>query len=253
MKFFSDIGAALMLFTRLPFWRIFRVPADSFRRAVPYWPLCGWITAAATVLVYWGASRILPLPAALLLALLSRVLLTGALHEDGLADFFDGFGGGTSRQQILDIMKDSRIGTYGVIGLLFYFALLYALLASLPLTLALTVIAAADPFGKFIAAQIINCLPYARKEEESKNRTVYNRMGPGAFLAALAAGILPGALFLPAPYRLAAVAPAAVFGALVLLFRKKLSGYTGDCCGALFLLCELSFYLAAVLLHTLLQ
>ena len=77
----------------------------------------------------YGASLVVPWPLAVLAAIVVRLLMTGALHEDGLADFCDGFGGGGSdRQRILDIMKDSHIGTYGVLGLVLYLLLLAAAL-----------------------------------------------------------------------------------------------------------------------------
>ena len=73
-----------------------------------------------------ASSFIFPPVVAVLLGVAARVLVTGALHEDGLADFFDGFGGGTERDSVLRIMKDSHIGSYGVLGLVFYFAILVA-------------------------------------------------------------------------------------------------------------------------------
>lgn len=69
-----------------------------------------------------------------------RVLLTGALHEDGLSDFLDGFGGGASPKQTLDIMKDSRTGSYGIIGLILYFLLQFAILSSLPIMVSCAVV-----------------------------------------------------------------------------------------------------------------
>ena len=105
--------AALTFFTRLPFWRIREIPADQFKRVVPLWPVAGWLTGFVTAFVLWLCGSFLPLTLAWILALLSRLLLTGCLHEDGLADFIDGFGGGTSRERVLGIMKDSHIGTYG--------------------------------------------------------------------------------------------------------------------------------------------
>lgn len=83
-------------------------------------------------LIFWGASTILPHGVAVILALTSRLLITGALHEDGLADFFDGFGGGTNRESTLRIMKDSHIGSYGVLGLIIYYLFAYNLLVALP-------------------------------------------------------------------------------------------------------------------------
>ena len=115
-----DILASFMFFTRLPLWRLsLKVPADSFRHVVYYWPLVGWLTGGLMALTYGLSSLIFPMQVSLLLAMASRLLLTGALHEDGLADFFDGFGGGVERERVLSIMKDSHVGTYGVIGLSF--------------------------------------------------------------------------------------------------------------------------------------
>ena len=127
-----NLLAAFIFFTRLPFWRLKEVPAKCFKHVVPYWALTGWLTGGIMVAVLWSTAQVLPYPVAMLMALISRLLVTGALHEDGLADFLDGFGGGTTRERILSIMKDSHIGSYGVIGLIFYFLLLWSLLMSLP-------------------------------------------------------------------------------------------------------------------------
>jgi adenosylcobinamide-GDP ribazoletransferase len=236
--------AALMFFTRLPFWRLRQVPKERFTHVVNLWSFTGWLTGGVMALVLWGASYILPMPAAVLLALMSRLLLTGALHEDGLADFLDGFGGGTDRTRTLAIMKDSHIGSYGVIGLILYFLLLFTLILALPLPLACYALLVGDSWSKFIASNLINLLPYARKEEESKAKTVYSRMTPLAFLLSAAGGALWAILLLPPYYRLACLLPIVIFALLVTLMHRRLQGYTGDCCGAAFLLCELSFYLA---------
>lgn len=246
-----NLLAALIFFTRLPFWRIREVPAGCFKHVVPYWPFAGWLTGGIMAAVLWLAAQVLPFPAAVLTALISRLLVTGALHEDGLADFFDGFGGGTSRERILAIMKDSHIGSYGVIGLILYFLLTWSLLASLPPALACIVLLTGDVWSKFTSSQLINCLPYARKEEESKAKVVYNRMTAGEFLFGLVCGTLPLVLFLPMRLWIAALCPLIVLILLILFMRRKLQGYTGDCCGATFLLSELSFYLGVVILSTL--
>ena len=130
----NQILAALIFFTRLPFWKIKEVPQECFKHVVSYWSFSGWLTGGMMALIFWGASTILPHGVAVILALTSRLLITGALHEDGLADFFDGFGGGTNRESTLRIMKDSHIGSYGVLGLIIYYLLAYNLLVALPLT-----------------------------------------------------------------------------------------------------------------------
>ena len=246
----NQILAALIFFTRLPFWKIKEVPQECFKHVVSYWSFSGWLTGGMMALIFWGASTILPHGVAVILALTSRLLITGALHEDGLADFFDGFGGGTNRESTLRIMKDSHIGTYGVLGLLFYFGLLWNLLSTLSLSLACMAVASGDAWSKFCSAQIINILPYARKEEESKAKVIYDRMSISTWLPAFIAGGLPMWLFLNRSYWWAALAPVAVFFLLWQLLRKRLQGYTGDCCGAAFLLCELSFYLIINLIYT---
>ncbi|MCH8869603.1 MAG: adenosylcobinamide-GDP ribazoletransferase [Chloroflexi bacterium] len=82
--------ASLIFFTRLPFWRIREVPASAFKHIVPYWPYAGWVTGGVMAGTFWAASHFLPLTTAWIIALAARLLVTGALHEDGLADFFDG-------------------------------------------------------------------------------------------------------------------------------------------------------------------
>ncbi|MCC8198096.1 MAG: adenosylcobinamide-GDP ribazoletransferase [Tannerellaceae bacterium] len=241
--------AACLFFTRLPFWRLAEVPSSCFKRVVPYWPLTGWLTAGLSVLVRYLSSLIVPTGIALVFAILTRLFVTGCLHEDGLADFIDGFGGGNSRESILMIMKDSHIGTYGVIGLIGYFILFYALLASLPLEIAGPIWLLGDPLAKSIAAMTINRLPYARKETEAKNQVVYTRMTPLEYMICISGGLLPVCWLPSYPYVGAVLFPVGTWFVLTGFIKKKIQGYTGDCCGAVFLLCELSFYLGVVILY----
>ena len=243
------ILAAFIFFTRLPFWRIAEVPGEYFKNVVSCWPLVGWLTAGLSVLVLYAASMLLPDSIALLLAIATRLLVTGCLHEDGLADFFDGFGGGTDKERILAIMKDSHIGSYGVIGLLFYFALYYMLLNNLPITIAGAVMLTGDPFCKGVAGMIINRLPYARNAQEAKNKTVYSRMNRKEYLLCIATALIP-LIWLPESFYLwALLFPIVTWYLLTSFMKKKIGGYTGDCCGATFLLCELSFYLGIVIIN----
>ena len=139
-------------------------------------------------------------------------------------------------------MKDSHIGSYGTIGLILYFALLFLTLNSLPLEVAGAAMLAGDPFSKAVSGMIINRLPYARKAEEAKNRTVYSRMTAGEYAACILCGIVP-LVWLPSTHYLwATLAPLLVWYLLTSYMKKKIGGYTGDCCGAMFLLTELAFY-----------
>ncbi|MDH6534301.1 adenosylcobinamide-GDP ribazoletransferase [Parabacteroides sp. 52] len=246
----KQLLAAFIFFTRLPFWRLTEIPGTYFKRVVPYWALTGWLTAGCSVFILYACSLFLPASAAILLAILTRALLTGCLHEDGLADFLDGFGGGNTRERILSIMKDSHIGSYGVIGLISYFGLLYLLLSSLPIEIAGYVMLAGDPYAKGVASMIINRLPYARPAEEAKNKTIYSPMNAMEYTISILCALTPLFLWLPdMTYLYAAILPLCTFFFLTSVMQKKIQGYTGDGCGATFLLCELSFYLGVVTVY----
>lgn len=247
MNFFNRIWASFIFFTRLPFWRLHEPPKACYNSVVEYWPLTGWLTGGAMGLTIYFASLVLPYTVAILLAIVVRLLITGALHEDGLADFFDGFGGGgNNRQRILDIMKDSHIGTYGVLGLIFYELLLVSSLVSIPAYCAAVMVLAADTFSKMVTSQLILMMPYARNEEGAKNKTVYRKFNGWAGIGLAIQGLLPMAFFIwmmGLDWQVLIFIPAIVFYLLYLLIWRKIHGYTGDCCGAVCLLVELTVYL----------
>lgn len=251
VKLHDRIIASFIFFTRLPFWRLYQPPKEAYATVVEHWPLVGWLTGCIMAATLFLCAHVLPYPIAVILAVIVRLWVTGALHEDGLADFFDGFGGGSDRQRILTIMKDSHIGTYGVIALIFYFALLCGILISLPPMTAVFAILAADPLAKMLSSQIVNFLPYARREEDAKNKTVYRSIGVGATISLALQGLLPSIplLFLAdATWWMAVLTSIVVVIFLFIYIGRKLQGYTGDCCGAVCLLAELSFYMATLVL-----
>ena len=244
---YDRIWAALIFFTRLPFWRLHQPPKACYATVVEHWPLVGWLTGGAMAATLYFGSWYLPYTVAVLLAIIVRLLITGALHEDGLADFLDGFGGGGSdRGRILAIMKDSHIGTYGVIGLILYELLLAAALIAMPVELAALTILAADPYSKMVTSQLITMMPYARSEEEAKNKTVYRKMSWQAGVSLAIQGLLPMGLYIwytGIRWDLLIFIPALVMYGLYMLIWRKIHGYTGDCCGAVCLLVELTVYL----------
>ena len=247
-KWYDNIWAALIFFTRLPFWRIHQPPQSSYKTVVEYWPLTGWITGGAMAATLYFGSMVLPHAVAVIAAIAVRLLITGALHEDGLADFLDGFGGGGNRERILAIMKDSHIGTYGVLGLIIYMLLLGTALYSMPVPVAALTILAADPFAKMVTSQLVSILPYARREEEAKNKTVYRKPTLAAGLLMSVQGLLPMILMIwltGISWYLVVCLPVVVMYFLYMLILRKINGYTGDCCGAVCLLVELSVYLIA--------
>ena len=190
-KWYQNLWAALIFFTRLPFWRVYQPPKESYRAVVEFWPLTGWLTGGVMAAILYFAPALFPYPLVVALAILARVLMTGALHEDGLADFCDGFGGGNDRDSILRIMKDSHIGTYGVLGLVLYFLLLFLALSNLPPTTAALTVLAADPFSKMLAGQVVQMMPYARTEADAKNRVVYRKVNVAGSIGLAFQGLLP--------------------------------------------------------------
>lgn len=238
--------AAFIFFTRLPFGRIMAVPANCFKHVVPYWPIVGWLTGGILAGTLWLLAQVLPLQVAWIGAIVVRLLVTGCLHEDGLADFCDGFGGGTTRERTLAIMKDSHIGTYGVVGLIVYF-LLWSQMIVFPLGILCAVAFCADVYSKWCVSHMVNLLPYARKEEESKAKVLYSRMTLPEVMAGTIAGWLPLLFLQPVGWGVACFCPPIVFLLLCGWMKRRIGGYTGDCCGAVFLLGELSFYIGSMI------
>ncbi len=262
--------AALSFFTRMPFWKLADLNKSHYQNLVTFWPLAGWLTGGTMMIVFALSVLLLPISIAIILAFLSRVFLTGALHEDGFADFFDGFGGGKDRESILSIMKDSHNGTYGQLSLVLYFLLLYNVVESyimiqqttftngcfavgtadfISMLKLATIFISADSFAKWTASNVINILPYARSEQQAKNKLLYNKMTLAERIFSFICGILPSILFLPFKnFIVPMLASSIVTMLLIFFFYKKINGYTGDCCGALFIISELTFYISSLIL-----
>jgi len=243
----KQIIAAISFFTRLPLWRIVNIEKKYYERVVPIWPMTGWLTGGLMAIIYWMGMMVFPITVSVMLAVAARVILTGALHEDGFADFCDGFGGGNNREQTLAIMKDSRIGTYGVLGLVLYYLIMTATLNHLlPLTGCPLLFMAADSLCKTFCSTIIWFLPYARNEQSAKNQLVYAGVKWRERIISIVFGLLP-LLLIPSELYIyigyAAIGSIAVCALLFIWMYKRLQGYTGDCCGAAFIIAELTFYL----------
>ncbi|MDO5569939.1 MAG: adenosylcobinamide-GDP ribazoletransferase [Bacteroidales bacterium] len=240
--------AAVMFFTRIPLWKWFSPTKEEYKNLVSYWSMTGWITGGLMSLVFFISYSIFSIETSVIFALISRLILTGALHEDGLADFIDGFGGGTNKEKILSIMKDSHIGSYGVTGLIIYFLLAWSLIFSLGPEKAVIVLFIADPAAKFISSNIINFLPYARKEEDCKSKILYSKMDIKEIAISAFFGIIPIIVFFPIVYILSLIPAILFFFIYIFYLNKKIGGYTGDCCGALFLISELLIYVGVYII-----
>lgn len=248
MKLIERPVAAVIMFTKLPLWKLFPdIPSDAYRHVVTWWPLCGWLTGGLCALLYVSLSLCLPSLPAATLAIGFRIMLSGGYHEDGLADFFDGFGGGRDKEGILAIMKDSHIGTYGVIALILYLITSILLLSSLSPAAGGIMILAADSWGKFCSGRMLSFLKYARTCNKSKNLAAYPKPSTMDIIISLICALIPMAvsvLFIhDIWFQLLLSSLASIIVSLLLMYymKIKINGYTGDCCGAVYLLSELSF------------
>jgi adenosylcobinamide-GDP ribazoletransferase len=237
--------AALRFFTRLPVPGWVGHSAAQLDHAARYFPLVGVIVGGIGAAVTLAALQLWPVPLAVVAGMAATLLATGAFHEDGLADSIDGFGGGWTREDVLRIMKDSRIGSYGAIGialtLLAKFEAL-TILASSPAMAFAAALIAGHGVSRFASTTLIHFLDYARDDDSSKSKPLATRMGRGELALAAAFGLAP-CLLLPAAQAIVALA---LVGLVTLLaarhFVRRIGGYTGDCLGAVQQLTELAFY-----------
>jgi adenosylcobinamide-GDP ribazoletransferase len=235
--------AALLYFTRLPLPVRTPLDADDWRRATGWWPLIGAGLGAIVGGVLILAGSVLSPAIAAGLALGLGLLLTGAQHEDGFADSCDGFGGGgPDRARVLDIMRDSRVGAFAVVGLIVLIGLKWLALADLPPAWLLIAPIVAAALSRAAAAALMAVLPYARTEP-SRAAPVTSRLRGGRLALPLLLGVLP-LLALPALHALACLAVAALVWAIAAVWlARRLGGYTGDCLGATQQIAELAVLL----------
>lgn len=238
---------ALMFYTRVPCPRWIGHSEELLNKSTIYFPLIGWLVGGAAGLIYWGLSHLFPADVALLLSMVASILLTGAFHEDGFADVCDGFGGGWTQARILEIMKDSRLGTYGAAGLGLMLALKFVALRSLPPAAVVPVLVVAHALSRATALTFIYTHDYARANEDSKAKPVAKKMSGAELLVGLAFGLLPllaYAAWLGSPWLLLVLLPLGLVKLyLGRFFQRWIGGYTGDCLGATQQVAEVVVYL----------
>jgi adenosylcobinamide-GDP ribazoletransferase len=236
----SAARAALTFLTRLP---LAGSPDQAdLARGTVYFPLVGTLIGALGAGVYWLATMLWPSSIAIILAVATTVLATGALHEDGLADFADGFGGGWTPEQVLAIMKDSRIGSYGMIALTLVLLAKLAALNALTRIDVVRALIAAHTIARWAPLPLLLHLPYVRAE----GGTATPFAGGVPVRRFIIASITTLAV-LAATLGLRAI-PVVIAGAIVTaaLGRytwRRIGGITGDVLGATAQCVELTTYL----------
>ncbi len=243
---------AVQYFTRLPVPALRHFESAWLSQSVRYFPVAGWLVGGIGAGVLWLCAQALPMPVAALLALAATVAVTGAFHEDGLADTFDALGGHVPRDRALEIMRDSRIGTYGAAALGIALLLRWQAVAALPLAAAMALLVCSHAAARAGAASLMATLPYVRLDDDAKAKLVAQDLSMGHLLATLFMGALPAvvciALFphLVVPVCAGVIALALVRVGCARWFRARLGGYTGDSLGCCEQFGELAFLLAAV-------
>jgi adenosylcobinamide-GDP ribazoletransferase len=236
-EWLDDLRTAVTFLTRLPIPHPESAPLADFARAQRVFPLVGAAIGAAIGLVCLGM-RVIGVPdlAAAALALGAGALLTGALHEDGLADVADGFGGGREPAAKLEIMRDSRLGTYGALILMVSFAAKISALAALPDGFLVQSLIAAHALARAVLPAMSNKLAHARADG-----LAVNAGRPDAATVGFAGAFALVVTLLSLPW-LEALGAALVVAACALgmawLAQRQIGGVTGDVLGAAEQVCE---------------
>lgn len=237
---------ALMFYTRIPCPKWVTHDADYLNKATRYFPLMGWIVGGICAGVFYGAEFIFNAPLAILTSMIAGVFVTGAFHEDGFADVCDGFGGGWTKEKILDIMKDSRTGAYGVIGMCLLLLLKYMSLLSINTYQLPIVLIAAHSFSRLCAVLVIATSQYVRENDDAKAKPLAKTISANEIVPALIFGLTPLLLFWDAKMIAVLLLPLTGAAYLRWYFHKWIGGYTGDCLGTVQQVTEVLFYLAFI-------
>lgn len=252
---------AISFFSRIPVELKVDVTANMLNQASRYFAVVGVLIGACSALAFYLSASILPIELALLIAMFSSVLLTGAFHEDGWADVWDGFGGGWTVENKLNIMKDSRLGTYGAAALFFILMIKYqALLALIQQNIThtallnesmlneslsmLSILVLGHGLSRVLATSLIADMPYVSEDATSKVKPLAQSLSSNSYLILLSTGGLVIALTLSfsIAWKLVAILLLTRW-CLKRWFTKQLGGYTGDCLGAAQQLSEVVIYL----------
>ncbi|HTR30489.1 MAG TPA: adenosylcobinamide-GDP ribazoletransferase [Puia sp.] len=237
---------ALMFLTRLPVPPTTDHGDEYLRQAPRYFPVTGWIVGGFCSLAFWLFRRFISPDIGIMASMITGLLVTGCFHEDGFADVCDGMGGGWTKEKILLIMKDSRIGAYGAIGLVSILAAKFLLLKELRYIIPAVLIA--HTVSRLMPVLVMKLGVYASDPDQSKVRPLAGPpISATSLMIAASTAIIP--FFLLPRYFPVVILPAlAATYAMYRWFFKWIGGYTGDCLGAIQQVTEITVYLGCVVL-----
>lgn len=248
---------ALGFFTRIPVPDFADFQENDLNHSAKYFPLVGIIIGLVGALSFFVGSLIFPQNIAVLISMVATVYLTGAFHEDGLADSADGFGGGWQREQILTIMQDSRLGTYGAVVLFLMLFAKFQTLSLLHATFIPLALIAGHTLSRLCAVWVMATASYVKPAGKAK--PLATQIGLKGLILANIAGLLPLVMIIGllvvsnySPLIVIKFALMTLIPVILVWFwwcaklKKRLGGYTGDCLGAMQQITELTFYLGAL-------
>lgn len=247
---------ALMFYTRIPCPKWVGHEPEYISLSIRYFPIIGWIVGAIATFSFAATSWLAGNLFGVLMSLVASILTTGAFHEDGFADACDGFGGGWTKEKILLIMKDSRVGAFGLIGMMMLMAikvtLIYQIVEMYSITMVAMVFVITHAMSRFIAATFVFTHAYVSESAGSKSKPVAKQSGMLNLWVASIFSFLP--LILAAYYfnnGLWLFIPPVLYFVKYMLgryFNRWIGGYTGDCLGATQQVIEVVTYLLFIVL-----
>lgn len=247
------LGAAFTFMTRLPIGSLASHDPADLPASATYFPVVGVVVGLIGATVYVLAERLWAPPIAVLLSIIATVRATGAFHEDALADALDGFGGGWTRDQVLAIMKDSRVGSYALVGVALVIALKFATLAVAASIVTArevaAVIVAGHTLGRWSSLPLIRWQAYVRPSVPGERPSAGRPFVASVSNARLVAGtVIAIAIVIVALEWRAWIAGLVTIGVTALAaryFSRRIGGITGDALGAANQIVEVAVYLAA--------
>ena len=248
----SIFFTAIMFLTRIPVPKKINHSSAMLQKSARYFSWVGLLVGGIGCTAFFLSQLVFSTAFSIAFSILSTILTTGAFHEDGFADSCDAFGGGWTKEKILTIMKDSRLGTYGVVGLIgilgFKILLLQQLFSLINLQQFLCVMLAAHSLSRLMAVSVMQQYQYVQDIDTSKSKPLADRKLTDIELVILCLGCLPPLLFLPPFFLLAIVMMIVVRFFAGCYFYKWIGGYTGDCLGATQQVTELAFYTGIIII-----
>jgi adenosylcobinamide-GDP ribazoletransferase len=244
IRIFRDMATAFQFLTRLPL-RSLPYDPNALSRSAKFFPLVGLFVGILGSVLYLLLIQHLPAAIAALLTVTFFVVATGGLHEDGLADVADAFGGGWNREQILAILKDSRIGTFGASALFISLGLRVLLLANLPLNRVAPYIISSQVLSRWTVLPLGYVLPAAR-EASGQGARIARQISAASFAVGTAIAVVIVSCALRREMWLPCLVTLAMTVMTGLYYRRRIGGVTGDCFGATNQLTEIAIYLCGV-------